>query len=72
MIQIINETFNIDQPYFLKKLKNIIKELKITGDIVVKFGDKIESQRFNSQFNQKEYPTDVLSFPFRPVAHRGK
>ncbi len=64
MIKIIENNFKIDKDFFLDKLQEIVTELEINGDIVIKLGDKEESQTLNSQFLQRDYPTDVLSFPF--------
>jgi probable rRNA maturation factor len=64
MIKIIENNFKIDKDFFLDKLQEIVTELEINGDIVIKLGDKKESQKLNSQFLQRDYPTDVLSFPF--------
>ncbi len=64
MIKIIENNFKIDNDFFLDKLQEIVTELEINGDIVIKLGDKEESQTLNSQFLQRDYPTDVLSFPF--------
>ena len=64
MITIDDEDFNVEQEFYLKKLDRVIKELNIQGNIVIKLGSKEESQELNSRFLQKDYPTDVLSFPF--------
>ncbi|MCP4157367.1 MAG: rRNA maturation RNase YbeY [bacterium] len=63
MIEIMDDNFNIDKDYYLPKLEEIIKEQDIKGTIVIKLGGKEESQTLNSQYRQKDYPTDVLSFP---------
>ena len=65
MIEIIDEHFNIDQQFYLDKLETIAKELNINpeGTIVIKLGDQEESKSLNLQYLQKDYPTDVLSFP---------
>ena len=66
MIEIIDEHFNVDQQFYLDKLETIAKELNINpeGTIVIKLGDQEESKNLNLQYLQKDYPTDVLSFPF--------
>ena len=66
MIEIIDEHFNIDQQFYLDKLETIANELNINpeGTIVIKLGDQEESKSLNLQYLQKDYPTDVLSFPF--------
>jgi probable rRNA maturation factor len=64
MIKIIESNFKVDKDFYLDKLQEIVTELEIEGDIVIKLGDKEESQTLNAQFLQRDYPTDVLSFPF--------
>jgi probable rRNA maturation factor len=63
MIEIVNEDYTLDSQFYLEKLEAIVKELNITGDIVIKLGDKDEARQLNLQYRQKDYPTDVLSFP---------
>ena len=65
MITLMKNGFKIDHQFFLDKLWLVLEELKIHGDIVIKFGDEDESQKLNSSFRKKNKPTDVLSFPFR-------
>jgi probable rRNA maturation factor len=66
MIEIIDDHFNLDQTLYLDKLEAIAKELNINpaGTIVIKLGDREESKNLNLQYLEKDYPTDVLSFPF--------
>jgi probable rRNA maturation factor len=66
MITIIDDHFKVDQQFYLDKLEAIAKELNINpdGTIVIKLGDKEESKSLNLQYLEKDYPTDVLSFPF--------
>ncbi len=64
MIEIIENNFKVDKDFYLDKLQQIVTELEIEGDIVIKLGDKEESQTLNSQYLQRDYPTDVLSFPY--------
>ena len=64
MIKIIENNFKLDKDFYLDKLQEIVTELEIEGDIVIKPGDKEESQALNAQYLQRDYPTDVLSFPF--------
>ena len=64
MITIIDEHFKVDKDFYLDKLNTIVNELEIEGEIVIKMGNKAESQAVNSQYLQKDYPTDVLSFPY--------
>ncbi|MCP5108795.1 MAG: rRNA maturation RNase YbeY [bacterium] len=64
MIEINDDDFKIDKDFYLVKLEKMVKELDIDGNIVIKLGDKEESQTLNVQYREKDYPTDVLSFPF--------
>ncbi|HLP58522.1 MAG TPA: rRNA maturation RNase YbeY [Candidatus Deferrimicrobium sp.] len=64
MITIDDEEFKVEQKFYLDKLEQVIKELDIRGNIVIKLGSKDEAQELNSRYLQKDYPTDVLSFPF--------
>lgn len=64
MITIDDEEFKVEQKFYLDKLEQVIKELDIRGNIVIKLGSKEEAQELNSRYLQKDYPTDVLSFPF--------
>ncbi len=64
MITINDDEFKIKQGFYLDKLEWVIKELNIRGDIVIKLGGKEEAQELNSQYLHRDYPTDVLSFPF--------
>lgn len=66
MIELIHDDFKIDRQFYLDKLEAIAKELNINpdGTIVIKLGDREESKNLNLQYLEKDYPTDVLSFPF--------
>ena len=66
MIELIHDDFKIDRQFYLDKLEAIVKELNINpeGTIVIKLGDREESKNLNLQYLGKNYPTDVLSFPF--------
>jgi probable rRNA maturation factor len=66
MINIIQEDFKIDRQYYLEKLEDIARELNIDPEatIVIKLGNEEESKNLNRQYRKKDYPTDVLSFPF--------
>jgi probable rRNA maturation factor len=66
MINIIQEDFKIDRQFYLEKLENIARELNIDPEatIVIKLGNEEESKNLNRQYRKKDYPTDVLSFPF--------
>jgi probable rRNA maturation factor len=66
MIELIHDDFKIDRQFYQDKLEAIVKELNINpeGTIVIKLGDREESKNLNLQYLEKDYPTDVLSFPF--------
>ncbi|MCU0285517.1 MAG: rRNA maturation RNase YbeY [Acidobacteria bacterium] len=64
MITIDDEEFKVEQAFYLEKLEKVILELNLQGNIVIKLGSKEESQDLNTRYLQKDYPTDVLSFPF--------
>ena len=66
MITIIDDEFKVDRDFFLDKLESIVSQLDIDpgGTIVIKLGNKEESKALNFQYLEKDYPTDVLSFPF--------
>ena len=73
MIRIVNlfqdssqktDSSQIDNAFYLNRLEKITKELGVNGDFVVKLGDKEECRELNHKFLNRDYPTDVLSFPF--------
>jgi probable rRNA maturation factor len=64
MITINDDEFKVEQAFYLDKLEQVVKELNIQGDIVIKLGGKEEAQDLNSRYLLRDYPTDVLSFPF--------
>lgn len=64
MIEIVDSNFKIDRDFYLTRLTGIVKELKIKGNIVIKLGDEEEARALNFKYLKKDYPTDVLSFPF--------
>ena len=63
MIKIINENYKINTGFYLEKLKEIIKEIKLKGTISIRLGDKAESKDLNQKYLNRYNPTDVLSFP---------
>lgn len=58
------DDFKLDKDRYLDKLEKLAKDLEINGNMVIKLGDKDESRALNKQYREKDYPTDVLSFPF--------
>lgn len=64
MIEINDDDFKVDTEFYLEKLRVVIDELQIAGNIAIKLGSKEESRALNKQYLQRDYPTDVLSFPF--------
>ena len=63
MIKIIDENFNINKTFYLKKLGKIIKKINLKGTIGIKLGARSESKNLNQHYLNRAYPTDVLSFP---------
>jgi len=63
MIEIISEEFNIDTEYFKSIIDFLFIELKISGNATVKIGNDEESKKLNKEYRNKNYPTDVLTFP---------
>lgn len=64
MIEMMSDDYRLDQAFYIDKLQKITNELNIKGNIVIKVGDKDESQQLNRDYLQRDYPTDVLSFTF--------
>jgi probable rRNA maturation factor len=64
MIEINDDDFKVDTEFYLEKLRAVIDELQIAGNIAIKLGSREESRTLNKQYRRKDYPTDVLSFPF--------
>jgi probable rRNA maturation factor len=64
MIEMMDETYNVNQSFYLEELEKIAEDLDIKGTIVIKLGDTGESRALNLKYLGKDYPTDVLSFPF--------
>lgn len=64
MIKISAENFEIEKALYLAELEKISEELGINGNIVIKLGDKEEARVLNFKYLERDYPTDVLSFPF--------
>ncbi len=42
----------------------VLKQQKKRGEITIRLVDEPESQQLNNQYRHKNYPTNVLSFPF--------
>jgi probable rRNA maturation factor len=42
----------------------LIKKQTTPPSVVIRIIDEDESRRFNSEYRQRDYPTNVLSFPF--------
>jgi probable rRNA maturation factor len=63
MISLNKNKFRLNQNYFLKRLYPVIQKLDISGDITIKLGSEDESRELNQTYLNRNYPTDVLSFP---------
>lgn len=63
MITLIKNRFRLDASHLLERLQPVIRKLNIEGDITIKLGGEAESRDLNRQHLQRNYPTDVLSFP---------
>jgi len=57
------EENKLGEPY-RAKLEKIAAQLELKGHVTIKLGGDEESQTLNREYRQKDYPTDVLSFPF--------
>ncbi|MCK4836311.1 MAG: rRNA maturation RNase YbeY [Candidatus Aminicenantes bacterium] len=71
MINLIKNKYRLDQNYFINRLKPVIQKLDIKGDISIKLGSEDESRDLNQKYLQKDYPTDVLSFPIQQQLPEG-
>ena len=75
MIKIVVDVgnFKVKAKFYRDRLKAVAKELNLNpkGTIVIKLGNREESQRLNRQYLKKDYPTDVLSFPFNEALPDG-
>jgi len=65
MIKLIKNKYQIDEKYFVSRLSELSRILDLKGDVSIKLGSSQESQDLNLEYLQKDYPTDVLSFPLR-------
>lgn len=65
MIKLIGNRYQIDEKYFASRLSELSRILDLKGDISIKLGSSQESQALNLEYLQKDYPTDVLSFPLQ-------
>jgi probable rRNA maturation factor len=54
------------------KIISLIEHLDIEGDITINLGSAAESQKLNNNFLNKDYPTDVLSFPINELLPDGQ
>ncbi len=71
MIEIVSENYPIDTTYFNRVVALIESELKISGDATIKIGEEDESHALNKQYRNKDYPTDVLTFPLNEALPDG-
>ncbi|MCP5047445.1 MAG: rRNA maturation RNase YbeY [bacterium] len=63
MITIFDDDFGINREFYLERLETIVQQLNIDGTITIKLGNEDDSRAMNASYRQKDYPTDVLSFP---------
>jgi probable rRNA maturation factor len=70
-IKIIGRSPDINQDTLLRHLTDITRQLKIKGDITIKLGGKPESRKLNATYLNRDYATDVLSFPIRQQVPEG-
>lgn len=63
MVQIISNKYKINKSLLKDLLQKVQKELGLKGKVVIKLGEKDESQTLNKDYRKKDYPTDVLTFP---------
>jgi len=64
-IKIINDFSEIDTSSTEKVIHQISNQLNLSGRITIKLGSIAESCELNMQFLNKNYATDVLSFPIK-------
>ncbi len=63
MIDIISDNYEINSEYFKKLVFFVSTQIKLTGNATIKIGDEKESRDLNNRYRNKDYPTDVLTFP---------
>lgn len=63
MIEIISEEFKIDAEYFYRIIDFLCRDLNISDNATIKIGNDKESRDLNREYRNKDYPTDVLTFP---------
>ena len=73
MIEIVENEYNLNEDFYREKLETIANELSINpeGTIVIKLGEKEEALALNKQYLDRDYPADVLSFPFNEELPEG-
>jgi probable rRNA maturation factor len=63
MIKIQCEKFHLPEKKFLAILGHIAKRIKMKGTVTIRLAGAAEVRALNHKFRQKDYATDVLSFP---------
>lgn len=63
MIDIISDNYEINLEYFKKVVVFVSSQIKLSGNATIKIGDEKESRDLNNRYRNKDYPTDVLTFP---------
>lgn len=63
-LQIAEKNFFIPKRSDIKRwLEKAIVPLRSNGEVCIRIVDEQESANLNAQFRQKNYPTNILSFP---------
>ena len=64
-MEIVNETkWRVDEEWVKRVIDFVIEKEGKEGDISIAFVEKDKMRELNSRFRGKDYPTDVLTFPY--------
>ncbi len=67
MIEIFSENIELsetEKDFYTRRLEKILENLPQKGDIGIRIGTKEEALELNVKYLKRDYPADVLSFPF--------